>query len=190
MANQVQTSVNISGPEEEILRFVSENKAEDGLLNMNFSVPAPVFDNTDDQENWVGENWGTDYVEFLDDDWVVMDSTHVETQISSPWAPPFMWFNTISTSYPDLTFVLQSVETGNGFYASYAVTNGEETDFTIYEDEFLGFLESWSEKEWSSSEILEAKKMLNAFADEVGANSNMRKILADEFLYELDESNK
>lgn len=162
MPNWCANNLTITGAEERLRQFLTENIIQEGLettLDFNFVAPLPE----DQKENWYEwriQNWGTKwkgdvyFVEHAQPDALTIN-------FNSAWSPPEAWVEKASRHYPDLHFYLLYEEAGMNFAGYFQAENGEtagECSELEYVDEDTGEKVTYDSKE--GKYILESGKVI------------------------------
>ena len=140
MPNWCENNLTITGAEDRLRQFLTENIIQEGLettLDFNFVAPLPA----DQKENWYEwqcANWGTKwkggiyFVEHAQPDALTIN-------FNSAWSPPEAWVEKASRHYPDLHFHLlyeePGMDFGGYFIADNGVTEGECADLDKIDEE-------------------------------------------------------
>lgn len=126
MPNWCQNILTVSGPVEDVERFIESAKSPVDNTDLSFGRLMPIPD--DQQDNWYKwciTNWGTkwDVDAVIRDkiEYEVGDTTHLAVTyvFSSAWSPPVELFSTLLNNgydeYDNLYFHLAYAESGMGF---------------------------------------------------------------------------
>lgn len=154
MPNWCYNSLQITGKEETLTRFLSENaflddngKVIKGTIDFSRSVPQPDPKPCDfDWYWWNIRNWGTKWNnnqdKILDRD----SKTQASGGFDTAWAPPEAWVRSVADKYHGLRFELEYEEPGMDFAGRF-IAEYE------YDNENEGFL--WTnEEQWSPYELI------------------------------------
>lgn len=132
MSNTCTNKLLITGDSAFLNIFIQDNLGtvnSDGTINpIDFSKSVPVPDAGEDTVLWKQANWGTRYVEGIlsAHEWVTDSTEPVRSLIfTTVDAPPFEWLATTSGLYPELNFLMRSINPGNGSYYIAAAKNNE-----------------------------------------------------------------
>ena len=126
MPNWCANNLTITGAEERLRQFLTENIIQEGLettLDFNFVAPLPE----DQKENWYEwriQNWGTKWkgdVYFVEH----AQPNALTINFNSAWSPPEPWIEKASRHYPNLHFYLLYEEPGMNFAGYFQAENGE-----------------------------------------------------------------
>jgi hypothetical protein len=157
MPNWCHNTLDVTGLEEDLARFVEHAKLKDGgeevqPLTFTADAPEPEYGNSDDDGlfpdwySWRVANWGTKWdASFGGGAWGVgeegMDlEKSIEAQgvqkakmaavykFDTAWSPPYAWLKTAAEKWPALTFVLRFGEVGGGFAGQLTYVNGKQTE--------------------------------------------------------------
>ncbi len=152
MANMCFNSLNISGPKEDVQRFLSAVKTNESQFDFNGAVPMPdelknaqsPNANPDSQEaqnliekygadnwySWAIANWGTKWNPSCIDDWDIDDSgneMNINLCFETPWSPPTEFLLNASKVYSTLSFWNEFYEQGSENIGEHIIANGEWT---------------------------------------------------------------
>lgn len=143
MPNWCENTLNISGNEKDIKKFMEQAKDEDTDLSLNKFVPmpeelesvvSPCKEDPDrmakygynDWYDWSIGEWGTKWD--VEAELIYGDEGYLHYTFDSPWSPPIKWLKKVSAMYPDLNFSLKYDEPGMGFMGIAKARNGEVDD--------------------------------------------------------------
>ena len=136
MPNWCENTLTISGPNEDIAKFIEENhnpkedNSPKSFLPLDFTKSAPITAGQKENEsyNWKAENWGTKTNsnaaihgqasslsprEQLETYWLVDDQEAI-IDFETAYAPPIPWLETVAAKYPTIYFMLEYREIGSG----------------------------------------------------------------------------
>lgn len=127
--NRSYNELTVSGPVDEVSRFIEENSRENAPLDLGRKVPPTVRADS----KWMFENWGTSNLAFGDLDgqltsWAVLkqDQTSQRLLFSSDKIPPRNWFSKVVTRYPLLEFRLAGADPFGLYYEVQTAIDGKE----------------------------------------------------------------
>lgn len=164
MPNWCENILTVSGPSEEVDRFIKDNNGGDGeALVFSKAVPEPTYEgyNGPSHEDtpsglptwyhWRIENWGTKWEPDSGTDVKKETKTVLDQEISTAtyyfstaWGPADAWFDKVVTKYPKLRLSYVYGEPGNNFGGVIVALDGKVTRHL--EGETYDFL---PEPEWA-----------------------------------------
>jgi len=123
MSNQVRNTLELSGDESQIRKFIESVDDGENRLNFNQILPMPEGLSSDDSCEWAGENWGTKWQAYDVESWN-NNSLRFVTANGAPY--PFLI--QASKMFPDVLFFLGfSIEMDYDYY-TIKIKNGEVLD--------------------------------------------------------------
>jgi hypothetical protein len=142
MPNWCQNNLRVYGDTIEISEFkkhsltpADHNSPEDFDFTFEGLYPTPA-EFTDEQSpdqllpgwyEWRIDNWGTKWDAA---ETVILENSVDELCVSfeTAWAPPTEWLKKVSLKFPNLNFVLDYIEEGQGFCGVLDISDGEIVD--------------------------------------------------------------
>lgn len=125
---------------EELLNSISPAKIEDGETEEQFSARLKRLREeygASDWYEWRIENWGTKWD--ADETLILEDSVdELYLCFNTAWAPPTEWLKKVSLRFPNLNFVMDYMEEGQGYCGVLDISDGEikeETGNTEFIDQ-------------------------------------------------------
>ena len=151
MPYQVLNHLTITGPAEDIARFISAvDGGEHNRLDFNKLLPIPYNDlcldsYEDDKQRWMITNWGTVSAAYNVSDWNV-SSDNATILFSTPGCPATEFFSKASEMFPTLVFHIEFAD--------------KTIKFIGYETYKTYGLEDECEYDWDSDEAIAIQKKL------------------------------
>lgn len=129
MPNHTSNLLELDGPQNEISRFIDENKNDEQELTFEASLPTPSETLGDSQVRngvmpdwyeWRISNWGTKWDCYDVGEW---NDNHIHYYTA--WSPATAYFLTVSLQYPDVTFTHKFADEGGAFVGYESIREGE-----------------------------------------------------------------
>jgi hypothetical protein len=146
MADWCNNRLKISGPRDDIKRFIGASTDDVGSLSLSKLVPMPEkFETRNEWYCWSQENWGTKWDVNKEEKAMITLSeldqglTEANCDFGSPETPPIAWQLTVSKMFPSLTFSLWYDEPVGDIAGLSEVKSGETLDAS-WEDSSWGFI--------------------------------------------------
>jgi len=128
MPNDCYNQLKINGPLETLIDFRNraitiEDYDEINLLDFENFYPAP--ENVD-WYDWNIKHWGTKWSAYDIDNYIEpeQEGDYLSYSFFTAWSPPTGWLQKVSELYPDLTFEMESEESGMDYYGKLTIING------------------------------------------------------------------
>lgn len=155
MPNWCNCDLTVSGPRDEVARFVAEHHTTgremwDGLVSevvvhLDFLVDTPYPENRDksQEDGWYDfalQNWSVKWIPDCDGaSYTILENGKAGAYYTfdSPWREPKQWLYHASRRYPSLEFTMTYIEYGMGFCGVIRLVDGAYkidryiNDFTI-----------------------------------------------------------
>lgn len=156
MPNHTSNILTVKGPQEDVDKFIEENKNEESNLTFEKSLPTPPESLQSskikngvmpDWYSWRVDNWGTKWDCYDVGAWA-NNTIHYYTA----WSPATAFFANVSEKYPTLTFRHKFADEGGGFVGEETISQGE--------------VHSIREYKWDSKEGVEARDELGYYHPE------------------------
>ena len=131
MPNWCENGLHVTGPRDEVRRFVKQAEGSDSVLLFDNFVPMPkTKENTEGGGwfHWCTEHWGTKWEACEVKRMTREDDGVVVYDFITAWAPPVEWLTAVAKQFPALHFWLRYEEPGMGFQGEAVGANGEVCD--------------------------------------------------------------
>lgn len=134
--NVCQNKLTISGPVEELNRFIDDNKSAMGKnLSLAQSVPVPEHYDSEKAKIWTAENWGMtkDIDKIFNNLTWYKNKLYLSRSISfaSQDIPLYPWLLKIAPQYPKINFELEFIDMANYRYGKFSVIEGVFRDINL-----------------------------------------------------------
>jgi hypothetical protein len=119
MPNWCACSLLIKGSSSDLNEFyetLNTSNGREDIVYFSFHQTVPRPDGSD-WYSWNNENWGTKW-DASDVDVITRTHTKFLVRFNTAWSPPLSWLESVSSSFPQLTFRISYCESGMQFYGT------------------------------------------------------------------------